>query len=87
MVEYAIARRVGINSRKIETRNLDAAEASGCSPSAIYDEMIVEVSADQAGTVTQALTAAMQAGMAQIFPGAPLDGVVEAHVGQTWAEK
>jgi DNA polymerase-1 len=53
----------------------------------IHDEVIVEADAAQAEKVAEVLAAAMQQGMAAIFPDAPVAGLVEAHVGRSWADK
>ena len=53
----------------------------------VHDEVIVECAAEIAEQVKGLLEAAMVQGFADIFPKAPLLGVAEAGIGQSWADK
>ena len=53
----------------------------------VHDELIVEAAASDAPQVAQAVEAAMVEGMLAIFPQAATAGLVEAHVGKSWADK
>jgi DNA polymerase-1 len=53
----------------------------------VHDEIIVEASEADALEVTRVLEASMVAGMLDVFPNASTHGLVEAHVGTSWADK
>ena len=67
----------------------------GCSTPAIvggtvawlHDEIVLEVRADQAKLAAEILKQAMIDGFIETFPDAPIDGLVEPHIGMSWAEK
>jgi DNA polymerase I-like protein with 3'-5' exonuclease and polymerase domains len=50
----------------------------------LHDEFIIEVREDHAGRAAEILKQAMIDGFAETFPGAPLAGLVEPHVGMNW---
>ena len=50
----------------------------------LHDEIVLEVRADQVERATEILKQAMIDGFAETFPGAPLAGLVEPHVGMSW---
>jgi DNA polymerase-1 len=52
----------------------------------LHDEIVLEVREDQAERATEILKQAMIDGFAETFPGAPLNGLVEPHVGMSWGE-
>ncbi len=52
----------------------------------IHDELVLEVAVADAERCRAAVTETMSAGMRAIFPEATIDGLVEAHVGRSWAE-
>jgi DNA polymerase-1 len=51
----------------------------------MHDEIVLEVRADQADEAALILKQAMIDGFAETFPGAPLGGLVEPHIGASWA--
>jgi DNA polymerase-1 len=53
----------------------------------VHDEIIIEAALADAPAVALAVEAAMVAGMLEIFPEAATLGLVEAHVGTSWADK
>jgi DNA polymerase-1 len=53
----------------------------------VHDELIVEASEADAHKVAGILEASMVAGMLDVFPNASTYGLVEAHVGTSWADK
>ena len=52
----------------------------------LHDEIVLEVRADQAERAAEILKQAMIDGFAETFPGAPLNGLVEPHIGMNWGE-
>lgn len=64
---------------------LDGLDA--CPIAVVHDEIIVETSLEDAAKVQAALEEAMTSGMLAIFPEAATEGLVEAHVGESWADK
>jgi DNA polymerase I-like protein with 3'-5' exonuclease and polymerase domains len=52
----------------------------------LHDEIVLEVRADQAEQAAEILAQSMIDGFAETFPGAPLNGLVEPHIGANWAE-
>ena len=52
----------------------------------LHDEFIVEVREDQAERAAEILKRSMIDGFAETFPGAPLNGLVEPHIGLNWGE-
>ena len=52
----------------------------------LHDEFIVEVRADQAEQAAAIVKQAMIDGFSETFPGAPLHGLVDPHVGANWSE-
>ena len=53
----------------------------------LHDEIVLEVRADQAERAAEILKQAMIDGFVETFPDAPIDGLVEPHIGMSWAEK
>jgi DNA (cytosine-5)-methyltransferase 1 len=53
----------------------------------LHDEIVLEVRADQAVEAAAILKQAMIDGFIETFPDAPIDGLVEPHIGMSWAEK
>ena len=53
----------------------------------LHDEIVLEVRADQAVDAAAILKQAMIDGFVETFPDAPIDGLVEPHIGMSWAEK
>ena len=47
---------------------------------------ILEVREDQAERAAEILKQSMIDGFAETFPGAPLNGLVEPHIGLNWGE-
>ena len=70
----------------VDDRLYDAGIEGG-SVAWLHDEIVVEVRADQAELAVAILKQAMVDGFAETFPSAPLDGLVEPHIGMSWAEK
>ena len=50
----------------------------------LHDEIVLEVREDQSERAAEILKQAMIDGFAETFPGAPLNGLVEPHVGASW---
>jgi DNA polymerase-1 len=53
----------------------------------LHDEIVVEVCVEDADRAVEIVKQAMIDGFAETFPGAPLSGLVEPHIGMSWAEK
>ena len=53
----------------------------------LHDEIVLEVRDDQAELAAEILKQAMIDGFIETFPDAPIDGLVEPHIGMSWAEK
>ena len=53
----------------------------------LHDEIVLEVRDDQADLAAEILKQAMIDGFIDTFPGAPIDQLVEPHIGMSWAEK
>jgi DNA polymerase I len=53
----------------------------------LHDEIVLEVRADQAAQAAEILRQAMIDGFIETFPDAPIKGLVEPHIGMSWAEK
>jgi DNA polymerase I len=51
----------------------------------VHDELVLEVEEDRAEEAAAFLPASMGAAFSELFPGAPLNGLVEARVAQCWA--
>jgi DNA (cytosine-5)-methyltransferase 1 len=70
----------------VDDRLFDAGAVGG--PVAwLHDEIVLEVRADQAEQAAEILKQAMIDGFIETFPDAPIDGLVEPHIGMSWAEK
>jgi hypothetical protein len=52
----------------------------------LHDEFVLEVRQDQAELAAEILKQSMIDGFAETFPGAPLNGLVEPHIGLNWGE-
>ena len=52
----------------------------------LHDEIVLEVPLEFAEHARQLLEQAMTAAFAEIFPGAPVSGLVVARAGSTWAD-
>ena len=52
----------------------------------LHDEIMLEVREDQAERAAEILKQSMIDGFAETFPGAPLNGLVEPHIGVNWGE-
>ena len=50
----------------------------------LHDEFIVEVREDQSERAAEILKQSMIDGFSETFPGAPLNGLVEPHIGASW---
>jgi DNA polymerase-1 len=66
-------------------RALFEAEIDGGLVAWLHDELVLEVKAGDADRAAAMLQRAMLDAFAETFPGAPLDGLVGAHVGADWA--
>ena len=53
----------------------------------LHDEIVLEVRDDQADLAAEILKQAMIDAFAETFPGAPINRLVEPHIGMSWAEK
>jgi DNA polymerase-1 len=52
----------------------------------LHDEIVLEVPAEDADRAAELLRRAMIDAFAETFPGAPVNGLVEPHVGMSWGE-
>jgi hypothetical protein len=52
----------------------------------LHDEIVLEVREDQAERAAEILKQSMIDGFVETFPGAPLNGLVEPHIGANWGE-
>ena len=52
----------------------------------LHDEIVLEVREDQAERAAEILKQSMIDGFGETFPGAPLNGLVEPHIGLNWSE-
>ena len=52
----------------------------------LHDEFIVEVRADQAERAAEIVKQSMIDGFSETFPGAPVSGLVDPHIGANWGE-
>jgi DNA polymerase-1 len=67
----------------VENRLYEAGIA-GAPVAWLHDEIVLEVRADQAEQAAAILKQAMIDGFSETFPGAPLRGLVEPHIGLNW---
>jgi DNA polymerase I-like protein with 3'-5' exonuclease and polymerase domains len=51
----------------------------------LHDEIVLEVRMEEATRAAELLEEAMVKAFAEIFPNAPLNGLVDVHSGTTWA--
>ena len=51
----------------------------------LHDEIVLEVPIENAKRAAELLEKAMIAAFAEIFPNAPLNGLVDVHSGTNWA--
>jgi DNA polymerase I len=68
-------------------RGLAAAGLDAVLVAVVHDELIVEAAEADAAVAARVLEEGMTAGMLDVFPGAPVAGLVEARVGPSWADK
>lgn len=68
--------------QKLNSAGLDATPIA-----VVHDEILLETSSEDAEAARVLLEEAMVEGMLDIFPDAPTRGLVEAHIGCSWAEK
>ena len=69
------------------TRRLDTAGLNATPLAVVHDEVIVEASEADAPEAARILEESMVAGMLDVFPDASTTGLVEAHIGKSWADK
>jgi hypothetical protein len=50
----------------------------------LHDEIVVEVCVEDADRAVEIVKQSMIDGFAETFPGAPLNGLVEPHIGMNW---
>lgn len=74
-------RAVAYVHRRIKTESIDAILIAQ-----IHDEIIVEVASEHVGHVKRILNEEMVSAFVGTFPGAPVVGLVDAKVGDTWAD-
>ena len=63
-----------------------AARIEGGPVAWLHDETVLEVREDQAERAAEILKQSMIDGFTETFPGAPLNGLVEPHIGLNWGE-
>ncbi len=61
-------------------------ERPGVLVAMVHDELLAEVPAADADTTAEILKSCLHRAFVATFPGAPTVGLVEAHVGHSWAE-
>jgi P4 family phage/plasmid primase-like protien len=69
------------------TRRLDSAGLDAMPIAVVHDEVILEASEADAPEAARILEECMVAGMLDVFPDATIQGLVEAHIGKSWADK
>jgi DNA polymerase-1 len=89
-IRYTIATNYGIQSSAADTlllamKNVERA-LPGVMVLSIHDELVLEVDGDRADEAAAFLPACMGAAFSELFPGAPLKGLVAAKVGACWAD-
>jgi DNA polymerase I-like protein with 3'-5' exonuclease and polymerase domains len=52
----------------------------------LHDEIVMEIACEHADRAAALLAQAMTKAFAETFPGAPLEGLVEPHIGNSWGE-
>jgi hypothetical protein len=65
---------------------LFAAGVEGGPVAWLHDEIVVEVCVEDADRAVEIVKKAMTDGFAETFPSAPLNGLVEPHIGPNWGE-
>jgi DNA polymerase I len=68
----------------IDDRPFDAGIEGGA-VAWLHDEIVLEVAAEDAEQAAELLKQAMIDAFAETFPGAPLNGLVEPHIGANWS--
>ena len=66
---------------------LDAAGLDAVPVAVVHDEVIVEAAEADAPEAARLVEEGMVAGMLDVFPEAATNGLVEARVGGSWADK
>jgi DNA polymerase-1 len=69
------------------TPRLDTAGLDAVPVALVHDEVIIEASEAEAPEAARILEECMVQGMLDVFPDASTVGLVEAHVGRSWADK
>ena len=69
----------------VDDRLFDCSGVNGGATLWMHDEIALEVRAEQADVAALILKQAMIDGFAETFPGAPIDRLVEPHIGENWA--
>ena len=69
------------------TERLDTAGLDAVPVAVVHDEVIVETAEGAAPEAARLLEESMVAGFLDVFPEAATNGLVEAHVGGSWADK
>jgi DNA polymerase-1 len=67
-------------------RALREANIDGGLVLSVHDELVLEVPEDRADEAAGLLRRFMEVAFAEVFPKAPLNGLVELGRGRTWAE-
>ena len=78
----AMLAALGHLSARLEAAGLDAVPVA-----VVHDEVIVEAAEGDAAEAARLLEEGMVAGFLDVFPEAATNGLVEAHVGGSWADK
>ncbi len=74
--------RQGHLAGRLEAAGLDAVPVA-----VVHDEVILETARQDADEAARILEECMVAGMLDVFPDAATDGLVEAGIGRSWADK
>jgi DNA polymerase I-like protein with 3'-5' exonuclease and polymerase domains len=62
------------------------AERPGVLVAMVHDELLAEVPEGEAGATVDILKSCPTRAFEETFPGAPIGGLVDAHVGHSWAD-
>ena len=62
------------------------AELCGVLVAMVHDELLAEVPEEDAERVAETLKKCLHRAFVETFPGAPTAGLIDAHLGASWAE-
>ncbi len=89
-IRYTVAVNYAVQASAADVLLLAMADVERALPGSmilsVHDELVLEVPEDQAEEAGAFLTAGMGAAFSELFPGAPLTGLVAAKTGECWAD-